>query len=73
MPGNSGADMVDAKQVFDEKYVLRDADGQPLAGAAYAIERKTGEFEYGETDSNGHTHLLSTVASAENINVYFPG
>lgn len=63
----------DTKQAFDDKFILRDSNKQPLASAAYAIERETSEFEYGETDCSGHTHLLSSIASAENINVYFPG
>ena len=37
---------------------------------AYALCRETGTFEYGETDGNGHTHLLSSVAAAENIKVF---
>lgn len=73
LPGNPSGHAADTKQIFDDKFILRDSDNQPLAGTAYAIERETGEFEYGETDSSGHTHLLSSVASAENINVYFPG
>jgi uncharacterized Zn-binding protein involved in type VI secretion len=60
-------------KVFDDKFVLRDSSGQPITGTAYAIERENGEFEYGETDGGGHTHLLSSIASVENINVYFSG
>ncbi|WP_329956584.1 PAAR domain-containing protein [Collimonas humicola] len=63
----------DLSKIFDDKFVLRDSDGQPLAEVAYAIERATGELEHGETDGNGHTHLLSSVVSAENINVYLAG
>jgi len=59
--------------VFNDKYVLRDSDGRPLTSTTFAIERENGEFEYGETDAGGHIHLLSSVTSAENINVYFSG
>jgi hypothetical protein len=58
---------------YDDRYVLRNANGQALAHTAYAVQRKNGIFEYGETDGHGHTHLLASVASAENINVYLAG
>ena len=58
---------------FDDAYVLRDLSGMPLAHVAYAIERYSGKFEYGNTDINGRTHLLSSVVSAETINLYLAG
>ncbi|CAE6781745.1 PAAR domain-containing protein [Paraburkholderia haematera] len=58
---------------YDDRFILRDAVGRPLANTAYALRRETGGFEYGETDAKGHTHLLSSVAAAENINVYLAG
>jgi hypothetical protein len=58
---------------FDDRYVLKDRDGKPLANTAYAIKRESGDHEYGETDRSGHTHLLSHAASAENINIYIAG
>jgi hypothetical protein len=44
--------------------------GQPLTHTVYAAQRKSGIFEYGETDGGGHMHLLAPVASAENIDIY---
>ncbi len=58
---------------YDDQFVLRDANGCALSYTAYALCRATGTFEYGETDGRGHTHLLASVAFAENINVYLAG
>ncbi|MBN3850863.1 hypothetical protein G3N58_29160 [Paraburkholderia sp. Ac-20342] len=58
---------------YDDCFVLRHAGGQTLAHVAYAMQRQSGIFEYGETDADGHTHLLSSVASAENIRIYLAG
>jgi hypothetical protein len=55
---------------YDDRFVLRNAKGQALTYAIYALRRKSGIFEYGETDGDGHTHLLASVASAENIDIY---
>jgi hypothetical protein len=58
---------------YNDHFILRNAKGQALTHAAYAVERKSGVFEYGETDSNGHTHLLASVAFSENVNFYLAG
>jgi uncharacterized protein (DUF2345 family) len=58
---------------FNDRYVLLDQCGEAIGGAAYAMERANGEFEYGVTDQQGHTHLLSSTAATENINVYLAG
>jgi hypothetical protein len=58
---------------FDDRFVLRDANGQSIASAAYVVQRETCDFEYGETDEKGHTHLLSSVATAESIRVFLAG
>lgn len=62
-----------ALKTFDDRYVLRDQQDKPISGAAYAMERANGEFEYGVTDEQGHTHLLSSTAANEDINVYLAG
>ncbi|MDW5418944.1 PAAR domain-containing protein [Iodobacter sp. CM08] len=60
--------------IFDDKYQLIDDSTQtPLANHAYAIERENGDVEHGETDKDGHTHLLASVAKAENIKIYLEG
>jgi hypothetical protein len=58
---------------YNERFILRSTNGQALPHTAYAVQRKSGVFEYGETDADGHTHLLSSLACAENINFYLAG
>lgn len=58
---------------YDDRFILKDADGRALAYTAYALRRHTGTFEYGETDGRGRTHLLSSVAAAETIHVFLAG
>jgi uncharacterized Zn-binding protein involved in type VI secretion len=56
---------------FDDRFVLIDeASGEPIAHTEYAIRRQSGEVEYGTTDADGHTHLLSATARAELIDIY---
>lgn len=60
-----------ASALFNDKYQLVDQDtGKPLANLAYAIERAGGALEHGTTDAEGHTHLLASVAEAEDITIY---
>lgn len=56
---NAAAPTSNMIEQFDDRFMLRDADGQPVASAAYALQRETGELEYGVTDQRGYTHLLS--------------
>jgi hypothetical protein len=58
---------------YADRFVLRNAKGQALTHTAYAVQRKNGIFEYGETDGAGRTHLLASTACAENIKVYLAG
>jgi len=56
---------------FDDKFVLLDEEtGLPLSHMEYAIRRESGDIEFGRTDAQGHTHLLSSTASAELIDIY---
>jgi hypothetical protein len=52
--------------------VIASLGKQPLY-AAYAVQRKNGIFEHGDTNLDGHTHLLASIAFAEDINVYLAG
>lgn len=70
--GTSGA-AVPVTDRYDDHFVLCNANGQALSHTAYAVQRENGIFEYGETDRDGNTHLLASVAFAENINVYLAG
>lgn len=73
-PAASGAPSTkhdSAEDKFDERFVLRDADtGEPIAFAEYAIRRESGDIEYGTSDADGCTHLLSATAKAEVIEIY---
>jgi hypothetical protein len=59
-----------ARQQFDDRYVLRDANGAPLRNMRYMLRRGEGPAEGGTTDDKGQTHLLATVASKEEIHLY---
>lgn len=58
---------------YDDRFILQDGEGRALAYTAYALQRTSGMFEYGETDGNGHTLLLASSVSVEDINVYLAG
>jgi len=67
----SAAQMVSTESRFDDRFTLLDADsGEPLSFTEYAIRRATGEFEYGTSDADGRTHLLSATAKAETVELY---
>jgi uncharacterized Zn-binding protein involved in type VI secretion len=56
---------------FDDKFILVDeVTGDPIAYTEYAIRRESGGVEHGTTDADGHTHLLSSTAKAERIEIY---
>ncbi|MBN3790064.1 PAAR domain-containing protein [Burkholderia sp. Ac-20353] len=59
-----------APPAYNDRFVLRDAAGNPLSYTRYALQRDTGAFEYGTTDELGQTHLLASVPHAENITIY---
>lgn len=67
--GGTGATPQTSQQ-FDDHYVILDRNERPIANKAYGIRRANGSMEYGTTDAKGHTHLLSTTAESENIQVY---
>jgi hypothetical protein len=57
--------------LFNEKFQLVDEDtGEPLVSVEYAIVRKDGSVEYGKTDENGYTHLLSSTVESELVEIY---
>ncbi|EDT44082.1 hypothetical protein BamMEX5DRAFT_0097 [Burkholderia ambifaria MEX-5] len=58
------------RSAYDDRFVLRDADGTPLSEVAYALQRETGAFEYGRTDAHGQTHPLASTSNAENITIF---
>ena len=60
-------------QSFDDRYVLRKADGTAICNTAYAIQRGDGVPEIGQTDDQGRTHLPAAIAYEEDVHVYLGG
>ncbi|HEX8610102.1 MAG TPA: PAAR domain-containing protein [Telluria sp.] len=56
---------------FNERFVLLDEEtGDPLVHKEYAVVRASGQLEFGTSDRNGYTHLLSTTAMAESVELF---
>jgi uncharacterized protein (DUF2345 family) len=45
---------------FNDFFVLRDEEGNPVANYGYRLETESGEVYEGITDANGHTKAVST-------------
>jgi uncharacterized Zn-binding protein involved in type VI secretion len=61
-------------QVYTEQFLLVDEySGKPLARREYAVVRASGKLEFGTSDDAGRTHLLSTTAQAELVEIYAQG
>ena len=61
-------------QVYSERFVLvDDEEGYPLARREYAVVRASGKLEFGTSDAQGNTHLLSATAGSEAVEVYAQG
>lgn len=61
-------------QVFSDRFrLVDDHDGKPLAQREYAVVRASGKLEFGTSDLGGHTHVLSTTAHAESVEIYAQG
>ncbi|MYM41041.1 PAAR domain-containing protein [Duganella qianjiadongensis] len=57
--------------IFDDRYILFDGDtGELLINTEYALRTTDGELEFGTTDANGHTHLISTFTESKPIEIY---
>jgi uncharacterized Zn-binding protein involved in type VI secretion len=54
----------------DDHFVLIDAhSGEILAHAEYTIVRASGKIEHGVSDGQGNTHMLSSTAEADDIDI----
>ena len=63
------SEIADAR--FDDKFVLIDDEtGEPLRNVEYAVERASGSIEFGVTDEQGRTHLLSQTSEPETVNFF---
>ena len=69
-----GAEPSDGKSLYNDHYKILDEEtNKPLKNVEYAVERPDGTVEYGTTDGEGHTHLLSETMDAEGIKVFLEG
>ncbi len=60
--------------VFSDRFVLVDDEhGQPLVQREYAVVRASGKLEFGTSDQLGRTHVLSTTAQSECVEIYAQG
>lgn len=60
-----------AAAAFNDRFVLIDSrSGKPLANRHYAIKRENGQLEYGQSDEQGLTALVSCATHAETIEIY---
>lgn len=56
---------------FNERFVLLDEEtGDPLVHKEYAVVRASGQLEFGTSDHQGYTHLLSTTAMPEAVELF---
>lgn len=68
---NKSSPEASSSSKFDDRFVLLDAEtGDPVSYTEYAIRRESGAIEFGTTDGEGHTHLLSATANAELIEIF---
>lgn len=58
---------------FNDRYIFRDENHQPMANTFYGVKKAGGEMEYGTTDDGGHTHLYLTGENAEQVVFYLAG
>lgn len=66
--------LADSGQAYADRYVLvDDHDGAPLPNREYALVRASGKLEFGTSDRDGKTHMLSATAQAENVEIYTQG
>ncbi|WP_233164433.1 PAAR domain-containing protein [Chromobacterium sp. ASV23] len=76
MAGAAGAASVAAAAaaiagvMFNEKYQLRDEEGQPLKNAEYTIIRADGSKEHGKSDGSGYTHMIDDHEAAEVVAIH---
>jgi hypothetical protein len=70
MSSAASLDERSARHEFNEKFVLLDESGVPVAFTAYAVERESGHVEHGVSDADGHTHVLAQTQSAERVKIY---
>ena len=59
------------QQAFNDRFMLTDRKtGHPLPNREYAIKRGDGRMEYGQSDENGYTRLITSSTHAESLEIY---
>ena len=59
------------KRLYSGRFVLVDHHtGAPLANQEYAVVRQSGRLEFGTSDAQGQTHVLSATINAESVEIY---
>ncbi|WP_439668258.1 GP29 like protein [Cupriavidus necator] len=59
---------------YDDLYVLQDSStGTPLPNTEYAVVREGASPEFGKTDGQGRTHLLTSTMHAAEVTIYVEG
>lgn len=58
---------------FNDRYVLRDNEGQAMSNTYYAVNTGKDYIEYGTTDHDGHTHLCLTGDDEQELTFYLAG
>lgn len=60
-----------AQPRFDDHFLLIDEEtGEAMNSTEYCIKRASGRLEFGTTDHEGRTHMLSAEAKAESVEIY---
>ncbi|MBX8484654.1 PAAR domain-containing protein [Pseudomonas cichorii] len=55
---------------FNDFFVLRDEEGNPVANYGYRLETESGEVHEGVTDANGHTKVVNTGKASELLKIF---
>lgn len=58
---------------FNDRYILRDGNEQPMPNTYYGYKKSDGPIEYGTTDEAGHTNIFLTGAETKQITFYIAG
>jgi uncharacterized Zn-binding protein involved in type VI secretion len=58
---------------YNERFVIRDAEGLPIPNLYFGIKRVDGSIEYGTTDENGHTEIMLTKEETETVQIFVAG
>ncbi len=58
---------------YQDRFVIKDQHGEPLAHAEYALMIAGSAPEFGTSDAFGRTHLSATVAQQHPVDIFLEG